>query len=319
MNDLSKYASASVNGDAWSYKITGLAEGSNNIYVEAADIAGKTTVVFAIIKVDTTSTVTNGNSISFPSDDTGIKGLSRVDSSNDSNNIDTVYNKPKNDIEYKFAVVLKDPSGNPPKTVKLYMTQRSDPKAADFYNYDMTCEGDITKGATCSFITKLGPVNVHKYHFEAKFADGTDMRFPETGEIEGPEVGLLTGYNMVGIPRDLSGTALDGISAFGSVSSYGWVSSGLTTDKNKGEFVLVNSTNPVKGGEGYFTNRDSSDTLPALEDYSDVSAISFKIGLKPGWNLISNPYGGNVKLNNIKVQRANESPVTWEEANAIPT
>jgi hypothetical protein len=313
VNDSTKYVFAAVNGTTWSYKIIGLVEGTNYIYITATDIAGNTTLVFAIIKVNSI-TLTEGNGISLPRDDTNIQGISRVDGGNDSNNIDSSINKPKVDIEYKFAVVLKDPSGNPPKSVKLYMTQRANPKTTDFYNYDMTCEGDITTGAACSFITKLGPANVHKYHFEAKFADGTDMRFPETGEIEGPKVGLLTGYNMVGIPRDLSGTALDGISAFGSVSSYGWISSGLTTDENKGKFVLVNSTNPVKGGEGYFTNIDSNDTLPALEDYSDVTAISFKIGLKPGWNLISNPYGGNVKLIDMKVQRVNESPVTWEEA-----
>ncbi|MEK6901706.1 MAG: hypothetical protein AABX37_05150, partial [Nanoarchaeota archaeon] len=190
----------------------------------------------------------------------------------------------------------------------------SNPISSDFYYVDLACDSNWLYGAYCSYPTLLGPAANHKYYFEAKLADGAVLKLPATGEIAGPVVELLTGYNMVSAPRDTSGAGLDGTSAFGSASVYKWVSSGLTTDGNKGGYIPVDASNPVMPGEGYFIMKDGITQLPELGIYTDILGVSYTITLKPGWNMVSNPYAVNVKLSNVQVQKGSGSPESWSTA-----
>ena len=293
-----------------SYTHTGLTNGTQYHYrLCATDNAGNTstgkTAVASPVAPD---------GISTPTSDTGIVGIEREDGGSDNTNLDPTTNNPKIDITYNFGIVLKDPSGNAPQYARLYMTQRSNPTSGDFYYVDLTCYSNWAYGANCSYPTLLGPAANHKYYFEAKLSGGTIMRYPETGTIDGPVVELLNGYNMASAPRDLDGQGLDGVSAFGSASVYKWVSGGLTTEGNKGSYVPVDSSNPVMPGEGYFIMKDGVTTLPELGQYSDIIGGSYTITLKSGWNMVSNPYAGNVELSNVQVQKGAGSPELWGTA-----
>ncbi len=238
--------------------------------------------------------------------DTGnIECLERTDSGDDSNNLDD--GKPKVDIEYEFKVVFRDLTGNAPQYVKLYMTQRSNPLADDFYAYDMNCAGDWTTGATCTYTTKLGPAAVHTFYLEAKMSEGILLTYPDTGYITGPEVRLLTGYNLVGMPGDIGSDILDGNTAFGSTSTYRW-------NADIEYYTKVTTAAPVNTGEGYFVDRQDNYTLPELENYAEIVNSEFTYELKAGWNIISNPYSGNIRLSDIQVKKGNDTAVTWTEA-----
>jgi hypothetical protein len=75
----------------------------------------------------------------------------------------------------------------------------------------------------------------------------------------------------------------------------------------------VTTSEPVRIGEGYHVSRQTN-VLPELEGYEEISDVQFTYSLKPGWNIISNPYSGNVALADVKVQKGNSIPVTWTEA-----
>ena len=284
--------------------------------------------------------VPDGLSKSF--DDTGIEGIERTDGGDDSNNLDTSTGNPKVDVEYKFIIVLKDSTGNPPQSVKLYLT--SNPVAGDFHAYDLTCSngaseltcnGDVASGATYEYTTLLGPAASYEYYFEAVLADGSTKRYPALtdvpSEITGPSVKLLNGYGMAGIPRDITSVSLDGPAGMDCTTVYRWVSYGLsmTLSGNNGEYELVTTENPLKPGEGYFVNRATctNDTLPEL-NYPDISkscnysvmgadsCYEVPLDIDGGWNMVSNPYDGNVKLSDIWVQKGTDTPVTWTEATA---
>ncbi|MEW6214947.1 MAG: MopE-related protein [Nitrospirota bacterium] len=235
--------------------------------------------------------------------DAGIQCLERTDAVDESDNL--VSGKPKVNVEYEFIIIVTD-IGSTPQYVRLFMTQRNNPFAGDFYGYDMFCSGDYSTGATCTYTTKLGPAAVHKFYFEAKMSNGTTIRYPETGYITGPEVQLLKGYNLAGVPRDISTANLDGEGAFGSASTYRW-------NADLGYYTKVTTSEPVKVGEGYFTFKEST-TLPELADYGEVQVSEYTYQLKSGWNIISNPYAGNIKLSDIKVQKGSDTPVSWQEA-----
>ena len=237
-----------------------------------------------------------------------IECLERTDGGSDNDNLDS--GMPKVDIEYEFRINVKDTSGSAPQYIRLYLTQRSSPVSGDFYTYDMNtttdCSGNWATGANCTYITKLGPAAVHKFYFEAKMNDGTILRYPESGYITGPEVQLLTGYNLVGLPRDINSANLDGSMAFGTTRTYRW-------DSNLGYYTKVTTTEPVKAGEGYFAYKEAN-TLPEHGGYNDVQDSEYTYELKSEWNIISSPYSGNVKLSEIQVKKGNGTPVSWTEA-----
>jgi uncharacterized repeat protein (TIGR02543 family) len=243
--------------------------------------------------------------------DSGLPCIERTDGGDDWNNL--VDGMPKVDLEYRFALQVFDKAGTP-QNVRLYLAQRGNPSGTDFYPYDMTCGGDFMLGATCSYTTILGPAAVHKYYFEVKKFDGTVLTYPTSGYLSGPSVQMMDGYNMLGVPRDLSPTAPDGMTIFGSNDIYTWLSTGLTTDKNYGSYVLVGPVIPIASGEGYYVKRNAASTIAELEAYADVAAANYAVTLKPGWNIISDPYIGSVKLSNVQVQRGAEAPVAWSSA-----
>ncbi len=273
--------------------------GTNYWYVEATNSGGTTrypasgNLSFTVIKITCPDTGT-------------IQCLERADGGDDSNNLDTSTGNPKADIEYRFELNVKDTTGNPPQYIKLYMSQRYAPAFGDFYTYDMTCSGDYAIGATCTYTTKLGPAAVHKFYFEAKMFDSTVLKYPESGYITGPTVQLVTGNNTVGTPRDINSANLDGLTAFGSEWSYRW-------DSALGYYTKVTLAEPALIGEGYFVLNETT-TLPEHGTLGEVQAPSFTYQLQTGWNIISNPYAGNVKLSDIMVQKGLNAPVTWLDA-----
>ena len=238
--------------------------------------------------------------------DAGLPCVERPDGGSDGDNL--VSSKPKSDVDYAFQAVVQDTGGSP-VSVTLYLTQRAGPEPDDYIGYPMTCEGMFNSGAFCVYQTKLGPAAVHRYYVEAVMSDGgTILRYPRTTAFPGPQVSLMRGYNLVGAPRDMSTAALDGQGAFSSSRTYRW-------HPDLGYYTKVTDINPVKTGEGYFSYNKSG-SLPELAGHADVKAPEFVYPLKTGWNFISNPYSGNVRLADITVQRDGEIPVSWQEAAA---
>jgi hypothetical protein len=209
------------------------------------------------------------------------------------------------DLEYEFKILLQD-TGGTPQYVKLWMTQRSNPQAADFYDYDMVCSGDYSNGTNCTYRTKLGPAAVHKFYFTGKMSGGATLTYPSTGYITGPQIQLLTGGSHVGIPRDIRSANLNGQQALGSSRVYRW-----QTDQQL--YTKVTSQNPVKVEEGYSIYKQSK-SLPELANYTEMQEAEFAYQLKAGMNLVSNPYSGNVKLADVKIQKGTQPPVSWQVA-----
>ena len=115
--------------------------------------------------------------------------------------------------------------------------------------------------------------------------------------------------------RDIDGSSLDGSAAFGSPFSYGWVSAGLDTAFGvtfNGDYAPVTGANPAEAGRGYFVAGGT--TLPQLASYADVTAATHTITLQAGWNLISNPYNGNVKLHDVQIRRNAGALTAWSSA-----
>jgi PKD repeat protein len=251
-----------------------------------------------------TNYITVNNSYALSCHDGGkVECLGRTDGGSDSNNL--VYGKPRLDVEYEFRIQVKDSSGRTPQYVKLYMTQRNYPSGNDFYSYRMACSGNFNPGGFCTYVTKLGPAAVHKFYFKARFSDGTLLRYPATGYITGPEVQLLTGYNLAGIPRKIDKNILGGYEAFRSTRSFRW--------NDRGYYTEITDTEPVKQGEGYYIQKQSS-TLPELAEYGEIQDTETAYELTPGWNIISNPYSGNVELSGIKVRKGKNAPISWAKA-----
>ena len=236
--------------------------------------------------------------LSLPADDAGLPGVERVDGGSDADNL--VNGLPKAGLQYRFHVLLRQQAGDPPVQPWLVL---------DGYAYPMSeGSGDVTAGLLCTYVTPLGPAAAHAFHFEARDDQGNVVwRLPQQGDYAGPQIQLLNGVNLVGLSRDVSGVSLDPLAAFGSTSAAGW-------DSGSGSFVPVTSATALQPGEGYFVKRQSSPTLAALDTYGEVTSTSFTIPLHGGWNLIANPYGGNVKLADVQVQNSTNAPVTWQQA-----
>jgi len=99
-----------------------------------------------------------------------------------------VNGKPKVDVEYEFKLVVKD-AGRIPQYVRLFMAQRNAPLDDDFYEYDMSCNGNYGTGANCTYRTKLGPAAIHKFYFKAKMSNGMTLTF------QLPGISRVPGYN----------------------------------------------------------------------------------------------------------------------------
>ena len=235
--------------------------------------------------------------------DSGIQCLERTDGGSDSNNL--VNGKPKVDVEYDFQITVQD-AGGTPQYVKLFTTQRNNPAAGDFYDYDVTCSGNYPTGASCTHRTMLGPAAVHKFYFQVKMSNGSVITYPSSEYITGPEIQLLNGNNLVGIPRNIASAQLDGQEAFGTSRVYRW-------NPTENLYTIVETSDPVKPGEGYSLYKQN-DTLLEMANDIDVQDLEYSYPLKSGLNLVSNPYPGNVRLSDAKIQKGTGTPVSWQEA-----
>ncbi|MCK5793871.1 MAG: hypothetical protein KAH12_04150, partial [Anaerolineales bacterium] len=148
----------------------------------------------------------------------------------------------------------------------------------------------------------------HRFFFSAEDLSGNQMwRYPQGGDLPGPVVELLNGKNVLGIAADINAYALDANEVFSDQIVYRWIpDSGLN-----GSFELADSGAPIVSGEGYILKRTAGVTVPDLSVYGEIGHPSYNIELKSGWNLISNPYNGNVALADIEVQVEETVPVPW--------
>ncbi|HEX9778759.1 MAG TPA: putative Ig domain-containing protein [Geopsychrobacteraceae bacterium] len=234
-------------------------------------------------------------------DESGLPGVDRVDGGDDSGNL--VEGLPKGDLDYLFRIVMRDSSGAEPPAVVLHLNG---------YAYEMLrTSGAVESGATYAFTTRLGPAASQRFHFEARDAYGNTLaRFPAEAELEGPRVELMNGKNIVGVPGHIAAEQLDGMAALGSSLAYRW----LASEKKNGSYERIDMGGPVIAGEGYVIKRSSEVVLPSLEQFGEDPAATHEIPVKTGWNLIANPYGGNVPLSAVMVRSGNSATLSWREA-----
>ena len=250
----------------------------------------------------------------------GLIGIERSDGGDDSNNLDTETGNPSNGFLYNLGILAKDDTNGAfaSTEVTAYIAYKGIASAttSDFHPIALSCTpSDLPQGAVCTTSTLLGPASDYSIYFEARFRDGSIFTYPvaaTTGTyLPGPQVSLLRGYNTVGIPKDLPELGdvaptppLYGTEAFDSIDSYRWISSGLSSGaKNDGLYSKLDGSGvPVTEGEGYFILKGADTTLKSFDVYPEIASASYTTDyLKPGWNLITNPYGGFVKFKDITV------------------
>lgn len=243
--------------------------------------------------------------LSFVAGETGIPGVERTDGGVDGNNL--VAGKPSPNVEYLFRVVYRDLSVQVP--LKIFL------KLNDYAHEMVPADGEIGTGALYVYKTRLGPAPAHSFRFEARDPGGNVIwTLPEQGEIAGPRVELLSGRNLVGVPGDASTTYLNSTAALGIPNGYRWRPAG-TKSSSPGVYRLIDSTGAVLSGEGYMMRRETGTTLPE-PGHPEIAAGNFTVRLKAGWNLIANPYRGNIPLDQVKVKRGGAAPVPWAKAAA---
>jgi Putative Ig domain len=241
------------------------------------------------------------NGLSYDSLSQGLVGVERVDGNDDSHNL--VDGKPKQNLDYRFEVVLRD---------SVQADQRKVFLVLNGYKYPMTLtSGTLNNGADFTFETRLGPAASHRFYFVAEDSSENQLwRYPNSGDLNGPVVELLNGRNVLGLAADINAYALDATEAFDQKSVYRWIAD----SGPNGSFEMVDSGAPVSSGEGYVLKKTVGGTLPDRSAYGEVTASVYEMQMKEGWNLISNPYGGHISLKNIKVRRGNNLSQTWLEA-----
>ena len=239
--------------------------------------------------------------LSLVSDEAGLPGVDRVDGGDDYNNY--VNGAPKGDLKYIFRVVLLDSSGAEAPEIVLVLNS---------YAYPMTQEsGSIETGATYAFKTRLGPAAYQSFHFETRDIYGNTLtRFPQDSELDGPQVELMDGKNIVGVPGNIASEFLNSAEALGSTLSYRWIPS----EKRNGSYQRVDSGGPVVSGEGYVIKRTDGIVLPDLDYFGENPETLHEIQVQAGWNLIANPYGGNVALSEILVKNDSSAMMSWTDA-----
>lgn len=294
------------------------------------NILNGTTYYYRLCATDTAGNVSPGvtgnalpyvssNGITLTGDDTDNDGLERLDGGDDDHNLDESTGNPITNPGFNFKIVAKDSGSSSPHIALLFVSDRNSPTSYTAYN--MTCTGNYTEGQLCNYTTILGPSAVSSYYFYVSLDGGSGslVRYPTSGTITGPDIHLLNSYAVVGAARDIDSSDHDSTRGFGCMEAYRWISGGLSrvNSGNNGYFDLVTGVKPIKAGEAYFVKKSSCDgnnSLIELEGNSDITADTYEIPLKEGWNLISNPYNGDVLLNNIEVQKDMDTPVTWSEA-----
>ncbi len=231
----------------------------------------------------------------------GLIGVARLDGGSDLNNY--VDGKPKQDLDFRFGVTLKDSVTAAERKVYLLL---------DGYKYQMTLgSGVLASGASYSFTTRMGPSPSHSFYFVAEDNSGNQLwRYPQSGELTGPAVELLNGMNLVGAAINANPYGLSADEAFGQSQVYRWI----PDQGPKGTYEQIFKGAPVTSGEGYVIKKALNETLPDTLNYGQISDTEYLIPVKAGWNLISNPYGGNVNLGDIWVQPEGGTAVPWLSA-----
>jgi hypothetical protein len=239
--------------------------------------------------------------LSLVSDEAGLPGVDRADGGDDYNNY--VNGAPKGDLKYIFRVVLLDTSGAEAPEIVLVLNG---------YAYPMTQEsGNVETGATYAFKTRLGPAAYQSFHFETRDIYGNTLtRFPQDSELDGPQVELMDGKNIVGVPGNIASEFLNSAEALESTMSYRWIPS----EKRNGNYRRVDNGGPVVSGEGYVIKRTDGIVLPALDYFGENPETLHEIQVQAGWNLIANPYGGNVALSEILVKNDSSAMMSWTDA-----
>ncbi len=231
----------------------------------------------------------------------GLKGIERVDGGDDSNNL--VDGKPRLDLDYRFHVTLREEGS---------LDQYRVFAVINGYRYPLQRDaGVLASGARYSMTTRLGPLFTQSYYFVAENAGGTQLwRYPAMGDLPGPVVELLSGHNMVGLVGNLNPYGLTSTETLGVRQVYRW----SPIAKKEGTYVMVDSSAPVASGEGYQLRRATSTTLPDLSAYGEVSSDFYEFDVFAGWNLIANPFAGNVLLERVLVRSGDDAPLAWLDA-----
>ncbi|UCH81951.1 MAG: Ig-like domain-containing protein, partial [Nitrospiraceae bacterium] len=216
--------------------------------------------------------------------------------------------------EFTFKVIYIDNQDDPP-AVNYPMIFIGDNDS--YYGYPMIEDDPLdtvySDGKVYTYTTGFGPAEDIRYFFEAQAATGdtSTVNLPTVspGYKSGPDVYLLPGYNIVGVPKDLSLSNMTYLSLLGDDSGYqyciSWNSLGPDHPVNgiQGEWSDSTYRN-LSGGRGYFIYSDGG---PRKLDEpagmgNDVRA-SVDIPVNGGWSIISNPYSEFIKLKDVIIVR----------------
>ena len=115
---------------------------------------------------------------------------------------------------------------------------------------------------------------------------------------------------MIGLAGNLNPYGLTTSQVLGARQVYRW----SPLAKKDGSYVMVDSGAPVASAEGYQLRRVTSKTLPDLSAYGEVSVDFYEFEVSAGWNLIANPYAGNVPLERMLVRYGDTVPLAWLSA-----
>ena len=157
-----------------------------DVRVDGVSVGRVTSYTFTNITANHTIEAVIPANLSCP--DPGIPCVERVDGQPDGDNL--VNGSPNVDVEFEFRAIVVDVKGSP-QHVRVGMARKADPVVADFSQYDMTCSGDFSTGALCTYRTELAPAVQHTFYIEAILSDGSLITFSQAGYIDGPQIGLL--------------------------------------------------------------------------------------------------------------------------------
>jgi hypothetical protein len=275
--------------------ITGADGSGGDIYNDGIDTDGDTIC-------DTGDAYPENANLAYP----GIKSSESPPSSN----IDEISDKPKVEKEFTFSVTVDHSDA-----ASVWLVLNEQP-----IKMDCGAAPNITDpaGAPCSLSLRLGPAPAYNYHYEVwDSADQSGTMLVNSFDSAGPDVYLLHGPNMVGLPRDVSGGASAFLDSIGADSVFRWQSGGLKDKYNKGEFVLLDDTTPQTPGEGYFMVGESVNQKLPDPGIADIAEPTVTMVLQPGWNIISNPYAKPIPLRDLEIQKDDTTPVSWTDAATV--
>lgn len=246
--------------------------------------------------------ITSG--LSLVPNEAGIPGIRRADGGSDANNL--VNGQARANLDFIFQIALRD-------------NQLSDPKVYLILNdYALPMKqisGNPATGAIYELRTPLGPAPSYHYSFEARRSNGDLVwSYPAQGEIAGPQIYLLKGRNVIGVPAQMSQSTLGTAALLGYSKVLRWNSENLSNNLNNGSFVTLGSSEILSTGQGSLIRASQSDRLSELPVSLHNTAALTSIELRPGWNLITNPYPGALHFADLRITKGAAAPVSWQTA-----